>query len=203
MKKFLTVLLAAAMLVTCVACGSGSNNTEVSESDNAGAVEIKDANDILTKVWDEYKATEIEDNIFPVCGGGTGAIVEDSPAAFDLTAEGAEVELSDSYCFPEGTADKLDDAATMKHLMNANTFSAAAYHVTDAAEVEGIVNGIKDATLNHRWMCGFPEKMFVVTIGEDYVVSGFGLTQQVDSFTAALKSVYGDAAVFAVEENVE
>ena len=47
-----------------------------------------------------------------------------------------------------------------------------------------------------------PEKLIVVTVGEDYVVSAFGIGAIVDTFKTAITTVYGNAAVVAVEENL-
>ena len=107
-----------------------------------------------------------------------------------------------SFCIPAEAIDMTDDAANMMNMMMANNFSAAAYHVADAANVETVVSSIKDATLNNQWMCGFPEKLIVVTVGEDYVVSAFGNGQVIDAFKTALTTVCGDAAVVSVEESL-
>ena len=48
----------------------------------------------------------------------------------------------------------------------------------------------------------FPEKLIVVTVNGDYVVSAFGNGQVIDAFKTAITSVYGDAAVVSVEENL-
>ena len=106
-----------------------------------------------------------------------------------------------SYCIPEAAIDMTDDIATMMNMMMANNFTSAAYHVADAANVETVVNSIKDATLNNQWMCGFPEKLIVVTI-DNYIVSAFGNGMVIDAFKTAITTVYGDAAVVSVEENL-
>ena len=56
--------------------------------------------------------------------------------------------------------------------------------------------------MNNQWMCGFPEKMFIVTLGDNYVVSAFGNGMVMDAMKTAFTTVYGDAAVFAVEESL-
>jgi len=198
MKKIVVLLATFAMALSCVACGGKTENNGANET---AKIEIADANEILTKVWDEYKASASEDAQFPIAGGNVEAMVMDAPAAFDVTIEGAKDALITSYCIPAEAIDMTDDVATMMNMMMANNFTSAAYHVADAANVETVVNGIKDATLNNQWMCGFPEKLVVVTIG-DYVVSAFGNGMVIDVFKTAITTVYEDAAVFAVEENL-
>jgi len=196
MKKLILLLATVAMVLASVACGG-----KEAENNNAPKVEIADANEILTKVWEDYKTSASEEIQFPVAGGNVEAMVMDSSAKFELTYEGAKEVLVYSYCIPEESIDMTDDIATMMNMMMSNNFTSAAYHVADAANVETVVNSIKDATLNNQWMCGFPEKLIVVTI-DDYVVSAFGNGMVIDAFKTAITNVYGDAAVFAVEENL-
>lgn len=203
MKKLTALLLAAAMMFTCVACGGNGEDGGNANNDTETKVEITDANELLSTVWTAYSGMATEDTSFPIAGGNSGEnMVMDVPAKFDMTLEGATDELVYSYCIPAKTIAMVDDAATMMNLMMANNFTAAAYHVTDAANVELVVSSIKDATLNNQWMCGFPEKLIIVTVGEDYVVSAFGNGQVISTFQRAIKSAYADAAVVVVEESL-
>lgn len=207
MKKLAVLLLVGVMAFSSVACGNsgdaGKNTQQNSETTNNGAeqnVEIADANDILTKVWAEYNAKAGDDVKFPIGGGNVETMVMDAPAKFDVTLEGAEDTLVYSYCIPAESIAMTDDIATMIHMMNANTFSAASYHITEVTNVQTVIDSIKNATLNNRWMCGFPEKLIIVTVGDDYVVSAFGNGQLIETFKTAITTVYGDAAVVTVEE---
>lgn len=199
MKKFVALLLATAMMFTCVACGGNGGNAG---NNNETKVEITDANEILTKAWDEYNTTASDDFKFPIFGGNMETSVMDAPAKFDPTIEYAEDALVMSYCIPTDAIAMTDDIATMMNMMMANNFTSAAYHITDTANVQTVVDGIKNTTINNQWMCGMPEKLIIVTVGEDYVVSAFGIGDVIDTFKAALTTVYGDAAVVAVEENL-
>ena len=191
MKKLLALLIAGVMVLGCVACGKGKQS-----------VEIQDANEILTKVWNKYNETATEDWKFQISGGNVETMVMDAPATFDVTLEGATDELMYSYCIPEGAIEKVDDVATAMNMMMSNNFTTAAYHVTDATNVEIVFNGIKTATLNNQWMCGMPEKFIVVTVGDSYIVSAFGLAEVIDTYEAAFTAVYGNAATVVVEENI-
>ena len=201
MKKLTALLLAAAMVFTCVACGNSGNGG----NEGNGGAEIKDATEILTKTWEEYNNTVSDDFKFSVGGGNIEnfeLIVMDNAGKCDTSLEGAKDALSVSFCIPMDAIDMTDDAANMMNMMMANNFSAAAYHVADKANVETVIAGIKDATLNNQWMCGFPEKLILVTVNGDYVVSAFGNGQVIDAFKTAITTVYGDAAVVSVEENL-
>ena len=65
----------------------------------------------------------------------------------------------------------MDEAASLVHMMNANTFTAAAYHATgDTAE---LAQQLRDNIMQRQWMCGFPDKQ-VVAVVDEYVVAVFG-----------------------------
>lgn len=228
LKKFAALAIAATMMFTCAACGGGNgegnntqnenntqveNNTQTENNDTqanndtqneGGAVnaEIADAADLLTKVWDEYKTSASEDVQFPIGGGDAENMTMDVPGKYDVTVEGGAEGLTATYCIPADVIAMADNFATGLHMMMSNNFTTAALHVTDAANVETAVAAIKDATINNQWMCGMPEKLVIVTIGEDYVVSAYGLEAIIDAYKTAITTVYGDAAVISVEESL-
>lgn len=186
MKNLIVGLLAMIMVFGCVACGASQEEIRV---------EVADATELLSKVWDTYG----EDEKFFAMGGHFEAPVDNGPGAYDLAK--AE-DLMISFCIPTDAIAMVDDAATIMHAMNANNFSAAAYHVTDTANMQTIIDGIKEQTMNNQWLCGFPEKLIVVMVGNEYLVSAFGSADIVDNFEGKLVEVYGDAVVVSVEENL-
>lgn len=192
MKKLAVLLLAGVMTLGLVACG-----TKNADSESESKVEIADATELLTKTWEAVP----EDKKFYVVGGDAENMVEEKPGNFNLE-KAEELGLENTMCYPLDAVEYVDDAASLIHGMMSNGFTAGAYHVTDAANVQTVVDAIKERTMNNRWMCGFPEKLIIVTV-DDYVVSAFGYLDNIDAFNAALTSVYGDAAVVAVEETIE
>lgn len=203
MKKLVALLLATAMMFTCVACGGNNGDNGDAGNDGAAKVEITDATELLTKVWEEYTKSASEDVQFPIGGGDAENMTMEAPGKYDATVEGGKDGLTFQYCIPADVIDMSDDFATGLHMMMANNFTTTALHVTDAANVETAVAGIKDAVINNQWMCGMPEKLIIVTVGEDYVVSAYGLEAIIDAFEAAITTVYGDAAVVSVEEKLQ
>lgn len=202
MKKLAALLLAGIMAFTCMACGTKDGDAENDIKNEVSQVEITDANEILTNVWEKYTESATEDTTFYIMGGNVEAMIEGAPAKFDPTLEGAEDTLIFSYCIPAEAIAMMDDIATMRNSMMVNNFTAGAYHITDAANIESVITSIKDATLSNQWMCGFPEKLVIATIGEDYVVSAYGNGMVIDAFKSAITAAYGDAAVCSVEENI-
>ena len=180
MKKLIALLLAGVMALSLVACGS-SNDTKNDEPAGDQPAEITSALNLLETVWNDYA----DDEKFSVIGGGPDAeqMVEDAPAAFDLTDRSlAEINL----VLPESA--QVDEAASLIHMLNANTFTAAAYHAT--GDAQALATELRDAVQANRWMCGFPDKVVVAVRGE-YVAVVFGAEDLVDAFAARLNGIFG------------
>ena len=103
---------------------------------------------------------------------------------------------------PAENVEMIDEAASLMHAMNANTFTGAAFHVTDAANAQVLISALKENILNTQWMCGFPDKLMIFTVNDEYVVSAFGNAEIMENFKTGLMEVYGDAAVFVLEETI-
>lgn len=187
MKKIATVLLVAMLALCLAACGGGKENT--------GTVEIADAAEILTTVWGAYE----EDEMFPVGGGDSENLSMEGPAAFDVSKT---EELEALLNFPAASADKIDGAASMMHMMNANTFTAGAYHVADSADVAVVSDAIKEKVMNNHWMCGFPETLIIVQVSDSYVVSAYGNGEMIETFKTKLMAAYEGAAELLAEESL-
>ena len=81
------------------------------------------------------------------------------------------------------------------HMMNQNTFTGAAFHVTDAANVGTVADAVKENILVRQWMCGFPDKMVIATIGNEYVVASFGINDAINPFEEKLSAAYPAAEI--------
>ena len=185
MKKILALMLALVMALSLVACGGG-NDTKNDEPNGDKPAGITSALALLETVWNDYG----EDEKFSVVGGGpdAGQMVENAPAAFDLTDRSlAEHNL----VLPESA--QVDEAASLTHMLNANTFTAAAYHA--AGDVQALATELRDAVQGNRWMCGFPDKV-VVAVRDEYVVVAFGAEDLVDAFAGRLSGIFGMELVY-------
>lgn len=199
MKKLAVLLLVGVMAFSSVACGNsgetGKNTQQNSQGTNNKAeqkVEVKNTTDLLTKVWETYG----EDEKFYGIGGDYNNVVENAPGKFDI----ADTEsLEQRLCFPEDAVSYIDEASSLFHGMMANNFSCGAYHVKEKANMQMVVEQIKERTLNNQWMCGFPQNLVIITVGDEYVVSAFGSTDIIENFKVKLTDVYGDTAKVAVD----
>ncbi len=193
MKKFTAVILALIVTVSFAACGKKADtattteNTTVEQTTATQTNNIADALALLTTVWNSYA----EDDKFPVSGGDSSAPVMNAPAKFSISDAAA---LNSTLGLPESSAAKIDDAASLVHMMNANTFTCGAFHAANSSDAADLATAIKENTMARQWMCGFPDKLVVVTI-DDYVVSFFGAEDLTSTFKDKLVSAYPDAAV--------
>ena len=166
------------MTLSLAACGSKTDDNSGNNSQPASALEL------LNAVWANYS----DDDKFPATGGDydEANMTEDAPGNFSVEDGDA---LDYSLSFPAADASKLSDAASLTHMMNANTFTAGAYHVASSSDVDRVVSDLKDKIMNRQWMCGFPDKLVVLTYGE-YVVALFGADDLVDDFVNTMTATY-------------
>ena len=182
MKKIIAIALAAVMALSLAACTRQNDKNGTTTSSDAAKGQAKSASEILEKVWSKYSA----DEKFPATGGSEKHMKEDKPGKFDVSdAEALDFELG----FPKANASEIDDAASLMHMLNQNNFSCGVYHVKDSGNVEALAGKIKENILARQWLCGFPEKLVILTVG-DYVVSVFGAKELTDTFTAKLSAEY-------------
>ncbi|MBP3677169.1 MAG: hypothetical protein J6I97_02360 [Agathobacter sp.] len=204
-RRVWVLLMAGVLMLSLCACGSNpaGNKENTQETETEKEVEIADATDILTKVWNEYEAVDTDGNMyndrFDVMGGHFESAVMNMPAKYDLTKT-SDLELM--YCVPETVIPMIDDAGTIVHLMKASTFTAGAYHVTDVANVKTVVEGIKTQTLENQWLGGFPDKHLIAIVDGQYVVSAVGTEEVVDNFEDMLEEVFGKQVSIQVKEDI-
>ncbi|MBO5389737.1 MAG: hypothetical protein J6A59_16710 [Lachnospiraceae bacterium] len=196
MKKLGVLGLSIIMALGLVACGKDKtddkNTTATAEVTTEAAVEITDSLEIFTTVW----ATYGDEEKFSIAGGDYNNSVMDAPGKFNAT----DLESLDSMLgVPADAAAYIDDAASMMHMMNANTFTAGAYHIADATNQQAFCDSLKENIMNRQWMCGFPDTLIIVTIGDSYVVSAFGNAEIIETFKTKLTTEYPAATVLYQE----
>ena len=205
MKKLVALLMAGVMVFGFAACGGNKDNGENQGNEQQNEevkVDVADATELFNKVWTNYTETAGEDLQFFCMGGSMkedGTFEDGKAGKFDHTKP-EDTGMESQLCISADAIAMVDDAASLMHGMMVNNFTGAAYHVADKANTQAVVDGIKERTLNNQWMCGFPEKLIIVTVGEDYVISAFGNGMIIDAFKTSVTTVYGELASVVVEE---
>ena len=188
MKKTLSIVLALTMVFAMTACGG--NKAE--ETTGVTAQEMPaSAQEVMETIWADYA----EDEKFAVIGGSMAAPVDGAPGSYDL----ADENITYSLLIPAEQLGNVTEAASMIHMMNANTFTAAVYKLAEGVTAADFGNAMKEAILNNQWMCGFPDKLLVSGFGDTYVLVAFGVNDAMDPFTAHFEAVYPGFETIASE----
>ncbi|MBU5456298.1 hypothetical protein [Oscillibacter sp. MSJ-31] len=149
------------------------------------AAAVDDALTILNAIWNTYS----DEEKFPAAGGDSEHAVDGAPGSFD--ASNAD-SLSYLLTFPADDASLIDSAASLVHMMNMNTFTCGAFHVADANNVARLADDLRTTIQAKRWMCGFPDKLVIVTVGQS-VLSVYGNEELVNTFRDKLLTSYSAA----------
>ena len=187
MKKIISLVLAAVMVLSMAACNGA--NTETPDETQAPAANVPgSALEILENSWIAYG----EDEKFAVIGGNMEAPVDGAPGNYDMAY--AE-NLTWNLLVPADQLANVDQAATMIHMMNANTFTSGVVHLTEGTDAAAFAQVMRDAIQSNRWMCGFPETLTVAVIGGEYVVIAFGVNDAMNPFMTHFAEAFPGADI--------
>ena len=197
-KRVISIMMT--MIIAIVAVGCGAKNTgdhdTSSNTGNIPRVEVADSAEVLNKIWDTYA----DDEKFFAMGGDFGNPVDNSAGIFNI--EDTE-NLTYALYIPADSVGLIDEAASLIHGMNANTFTSAAFHLKETGNAQTLVDALKENIVNTQWICGFPDKLVIFTInGGEYVISAFGKEEIMENFKTKLMEVYAESASLAVEEKL-
>lgn len=183
---------AAAETTTEATDAAPENTTPASD---AGIDESGTPLAILSTVWASYQ----EDEKFPPVGGDFSEANNNpnGPGRYDLS----DAEAIDSmFGMPQASVAKLEDAASLMHMMNANTFTGSAFLVKDGEDVNAIAEEMHNNILSRQWMCGIPDKTVLFVI-DNNIIAAFGERGIIDNFKSKLTAAYPDA-VTAFESDI-
>ena len=184
MKKIIShiirTMVILAMAVTVTGCGSSTD-----EAGGGKESAYADALSVLTAVVGAYTG----DDLFAMYGGDQANAVMDAPGKFDISKT-QELELT--LGLPPEQAGSVDDAASMVHLMNANTFTGAVYHLKDGTDKEAFAEAVKTYTMGRQWICGQPDTLLIVDVDGAYVITAYGEAETMELFKSnALSALTG------------
>ena len=190
MKKTITTLLTLTMAASLAGCGSKPADEPTKSQETV----IESAVDFYTEVWDAFG----EDKQFAAVGGDAENEAE-APAKFAMTDENKET-FEYLLHVNDDLYDMLDDdAATLQHMMNTNTFSSAFAKLKDSSKADAnnvtrLADDLRTTIQDKRWMCGFPDKVVVISVA-DYVMMAYGAEECVDDLVDACLEVAPDSTV--------
>lgn len=183
MKKFIALTLAMVMALSVFAgCAKGGDDCTEPTITEPVVVGPASALELMENVWGNYA----EDQKFAVTGGSMSNLVDGGPGSVDLDDE----NISYSLLIPEEQLANVTEIVSMIHMMNANTFTSAAYKLAEGVSESDFVAAMKDAIMNNHWMCGFPDRLLIESVPGGYVVVAFGKEDPMASFKTNLTAVY-------------
>jgi len=179
MKKLVSIILALTLALGLAACGGKTTQeTETVPSQELPASALE----ILETVWADYA----EEEKFPVIGGSMTAPVDGAPGSYDI----ADENITYNLLIPAEQLANVTEAASMIHMMNANTFTGAVYKLSDGVKAADFGAAMKEAVMGNQWMCGFPDKLLISAFGDQYVLVAFGVNDAMGPFQQHFAAVY-------------
>ena len=196
MKKLISLALVLAMALSILAgCGTTPADNGGANNDAAEVAAPASALEVLENIWALYG----EDEMFPVIGGNMEAPVDGAPGNYDM----AYVEnLPFNLVVPHTELANVTEAATMIHMMNANTFTAGVVKMADGTDMAAFADTMADALKNNQWMCGMPEHMIIADMGGNYMLIAFGVNDAMVPFSNHLTEAYANVTPIYSESMV-
>ena len=188
MKKIFAMILAVVMVLSMAACGG----KDTAETTAPAATTVGSALEVLENIWAKYG----EDEKFAVIGGNMESPVDGAPGNYDMAY--AE-NLTWNLLVPEAEIANIDEAATMIHMMNANTFTCGVVHMAEGADATTFGYTMREAVQGNQWMCGFPDSLTIAVVGGEYVLIAFGVNDAMTPFMNHFAEAYPEVQVLVNE----
>lgn len=193
-------MLVVSVTVAFTGCGkkNKTNNTADRTENTQTTADSKRVADsalhLMQEVWDEYE----EEETFAASGGDAANAVNNKPGKFAIT----DVEnLNHTLALPEESVELIDDCASLTHMLNTNTFTAAAFHLKYPASLGTLAESLKNNIQSRQWLSGYPDKFLIAQVGSNYVVSAFGSEELMNTFKKNLLDEY-EETIIIYEENM-
>lgn len=186
------------VLITAMVCVLAMGMAACQKADDKGNAgnSTMTAVETLEKVWAAYS----EDDKPIVMGGDAEHAVDGAPGAYAIEdVEGIE----SMFHITADAVAMTDEVASAVHAMNANTFTCSAFHLKDGSQKEDFAASVKESVLGTRWMCGFPEKLVILSVEDEFVISAFGNGDMIELFKTKVTETYGDGAAVFADEIIE
>lgn len=195
MKKYVILVLAGIMAINISACGTGNNGSSEAYVESTAVATTQTVKapettlELLNKVWGSYS----DDEKFPVAGGDMSEENNNMEGPGKYNTDDAEA-IETNFGVPVALVPKIDEASSMMHMMNANTFTCGAFKVKDEKDATEIMSETYDKLVARQWICGSPDRLYIYTY-EKYVVVVFGEKELVEVFNNRMLNCYPDAGI--------
>lgn len=184
MKKLTTIFVTALLIFIFVGCGSQSADNK----NQGGQSKYAESLDVLKEVVKVYK----ENEVFAMYGGNQENPVMDAPGKFDISKT---EELENVLGLPQSQASNIEDAASMVHMMNTNTFTGAVYRLKSSTDINNFAEAVKANILAKQWLCGQPDTLILINVDGTYIITAYGEAEIMQIFKNNALSALSGAKV--------
>ncbi len=199
MKKLIALMMALAIVASFAACGTKTDETENTTEQTTTQEIVEDTTPDTTEgvtgggattdeleIEDTTTAAEILEYAWAgmgaehqpaVIGGHFSAEYTHGPYTYDLAYS---EDLAATLLLPEDQMDQLVDAATVVHMLNANSMTAGVVKLQEGTDVKAFADATAARISGNQWMCGFPEKLVIIQVNDDFLFVAYGLIELLD-----------------------
>lgn len=222
MKKIITMLLLASLLLSMASCRNRNKDstTESSsqESTNSGNISpgavTTTAEGVLESAYEPflnhmlsvYGVTSVDEVKSYFVGTEMQTVTEkDEDTGEDFSYEmpkNEPGELSlDNFgdwetqtMLPADALSQIQNAAIFYNLMNMNNGTFYAFKLKNESELSALADRMQSNIKSNYWICGFPER-FLIMRADDVLICAYGLETAMNAWKSAVASVYKNAEV--------
>ena len=129
------------------------------------------ASDILKRIWDAYE----EQERFAVYGGMMEHPVDNAPGDLDMQLA---MLWAPRYRVPLAHLDKLEQGASLCHLMNGNLLTMAVFGLGKSADMATIAWDWRWELQHSYWVAGQPSRLLLAWVEKSFLLMAFGSKEQ-------------------------
>ena len=130
------------------------------------------ASGILKQIWSAYD----EQDRFAVYGGMMEHPTENAPGDLDMHLA---MLWAPRYHIPLAHLDKLEQGASLSHLMNGNLLTVTAFRLADSADTAAIARDWRWELQHSYWVSGQPNRLLLAQVEKSFLLMAFGSKAQV------------------------
>lgn len=222
MKKIITMLLLASLLLSLASCRNRNKDstTESSsqESTNSGNISpgavTTTAEGVLESAYEPflnnmlsvYGVASVDEVKTYFVGTEMQTVTEkDEDTGEDFSYEMPKNEpgmLSlDNFdewetqtMLPADAVSQIQNAAIFYNLMNMNNGTFYAFKLKNESELPALADRMQSNIKSNYWICGFPER-FLIMRADDVMICAYGLETAMNAWKSAVSSVYKNTEV--------
>ena len=183
MKKFMSVLLALAMVFSLAACGNATNKNET-PAETPAAANLEGTMEELVNQIVELNPVEFMGGTMPV----------------DLTDTSEDGLWAIQYFTGLASAEQITDVAVYESMMGSQAFSLILARVADGADTKAVAQEMTGGIDTRKWVCVGADEKIVAGYGDVVMLimldTQLGLKAQ--SYVDAFKTVCGADLDFTI-----